>query len=154
MKKVEIYTDGYCLRNPGPGGWAAILVYGDIKKEISGYSTDTTNNKMEITAVIHALRCLKERCEVTVFSDSQYVCNGINKSWAQYWRSRGWRKADGKKAKNIELWKELLHLCEMHDVKFVWVRGHSGVPLNERCDELALAESMKADNIAITGVIT
>ena len=138
MKNVEIFTDGACKGNPGPGGWGAILRYGTSEKEISGGAADTTNNKMELTAVIEALRCLKEPCAVTVISDSTYVCNSINKGWINNWKAKNWVK-NGKPVPNSDLWKQLLELLAIHKVKFVWVRGHDGHPENERCDRLAVA---------------
>lgn len=137
MKQVSIYTDGACRGNPGPGGWGAILVYGQTERELSGGEPQTTNNRMELTAVITALKALREPCEVTLTSDSQYVINGIEKGWAKSWRARGWRKADKTPALNPDLWGELLDLLEVHRVTFIWVRGHAGHPYNERCDALA-----------------
>lgn len=137
MKQVSIYTDGACRGNPGPGGWGAILVYGQTERELSGGEPQTTNNRMELTAVITALKALREPCEVTLTSDSQYVINGIEKGWAKSWWARGWRKADKTPALNPDLWGELLDLLEVHRVTFIWVRGHAGHPYNERCDALA-----------------
>ncbi len=139
MKKVTIYTDGACSGNPGPGGWGAILQYGAHEKELSGGDPATTNNKMELTGVIEALKLLKEPCEITVYSDSKYVIDGITKGWAVGWRARGWRKADKTPAKNPELWDTLLNLLEIHTVQFHWVKGHADNPQNNRCDELAVA---------------
>lgn len=139
MKKVEIYTDGACRGNPGKGGWGAILIYGDKKKEMSGGEKETTNNRMELTAAIEALSALKEPCKVTMTSDSQYLINGITKGWAVSWRKNGWRKSDKSPALNPDLWQKLLDLLDRHDVEFVWVKGHAGHPYNERCDELATA---------------
>ncbi len=139
MKHVEIFTDGACQGNPGPGGWGAILRYKGTEKEISGGDPDTTNNRMELTAVITALQTLKEPCQVTLYSDSQYVCNGINKGWARGWKSRGWRKADKSPALNPELWDALLTEIDRHQVELIWVKGHAGHPENERCDALAVA---------------
>lgn len=138
MKHVDIYTDGACSGNPGPGGWAAILVYKKTEKEISGGEPQTTNNRMELTAAIKALEVLNEPCSVSLYSDSQYVINGITKGWAKTWRSKGWVKSDKKPALNPDLWEKLLGLCEVHEVKFVWVRGHDGNEYNERCDILAV----------------
>ncbi len=143
MKKVDIYTDGSCRMNPGPGGWGAVLVYGSHELELSGGEAATTNNKMELTGVIAALKKLKEPCEVTLTSDSKYVCDGITKGWAENWKKHGWKKSNGKAALNPELWDELLELCSKHKVTFVWVKGHAGHPYNERCDSLAQAESGK-----------
>ncbi len=143
MKEVEIYTDGSCKKNPGPGGWAAILVYGGVEKELCGGEADTTNNRMELTAVISALEALKEKCVVTLTTDSKYVSDGITKGWARSWKSRGWKKADKSPALNPDLWDRLLTLCDKHEVKFVWVKGHAGHPYNERCDTLAQGEADK-----------
>lgn len=139
MKHVDIYTDGACRGNPGKGGWGAILVYGGVEKELSGGERETTNNRMELTAVISALSALRERCEVTLTSDSKYVIDAITKGWAVSWRQKGWRKADKSPALNSDLWEVLLGLLDKHDVTFVWVRGHNGHPYNERCDALATA---------------
>ena len=137
MKHVYIYTDGACRGNPGPGGWGAILVYNGHEKELSGGHPETTNNRMELTAVITALAALKEPCEVTLTSDSKYVIDAITKGWAVSWRAKGWRKADKSPALNVDLWETLLGLLEKHKVEFVWVHGHTGHPYNERCDVLA-----------------
>ena len=139
MKHVDIYTDGACRGNPGRGGWGAILVYGSIEKELSGGERETTNNRMELTAVISALQALREPCEVTLTSDSKYVIDAITKGWAVSWRAKGWRKADKSPALNVDLWDVLLALLEKHKVEFVWVHGHTGHPYNERCDALATA---------------
>jgi len=141
MRKVEIYTDGACSGNPGPGGWGAVLVYGQHEKELSGGDSTTTNNRMELTAVIESLRMLKEPCEVTLTTDSRYVVDGITKGWARSWRRNGWIKSDKKPALNPELWGALLDLLDIHHVEFVWVKGHAGHPYNERCDRLAVAET-------------
>ncbi len=138
MKKVEIFTDGACSGNPGPGGWGAVLRYNGVEKELSGGEAVTTNNRMELMAVIQALKALKEPCQVTVTSDSQYVCNGINKGWAASWQKNNWIKSDKTKAKNPELWEELLTLLKTHKATFIWVKGHNGHPENERCDRLAV----------------
>lgn len=143
MKKVEIYTDGACSGNPGAGGWGAILKHKQHKKEISGYNAETTNNRMELTAVIEALKALKETCEITIYSDSQYFCNGILKGWAKNWRKNGWKKSDKKPALNADLWQELLDLLQKHETNIVWVKGHAGHPENERCDYLATSEIAK-----------
>lgn len=141
LKKIEIFTDGACSGNPGPGGWGCILRYGNAEKELSGGEGDTTNNRMELTAAIEGLKALKEKCEVTLYTDSQYVANGINKGWARTWQKNGWIKSDKKPAQNRELWEELITLIDRHDVTVVWVKGHSGHPENERCDRLAVAMS-------------
>jgi len=143
MQKIDIYTDGSCLKNPGPGGWGAILVYHGIEKELSGGEADTTNNRMELTAAIRGLEALNRPCEVTMTSDSKYVCDGIGKGWAKSWRDKGWKKSDGQKALNPDLWERLLELCEIHSVTFVWVKGHAGHPYNERCDEMAQARAQE-----------
>ena len=146
MKEVTIYTDGACSGNPGEGGWGTILDYKGNRKELSGGEKNTTNNRMELTAVIEGLKALKEKCKVTVVTDSQYVANGINKGWAESWRKNNWRKGDKKPALNPELWGELLDLIAKHEVTIEWVRGHAGHPENERCDELAVAEWTKLKN--------
>lgn len=137
MKKVDIYTDGACRNNPGRGGWGAILVYAGKEKELSGGEPMTTNNRMELSAVIAALSALKERCEVTLTTDSQYVVNAIEKGWLDSWRKNGWRKSDKSPVQNVDLWEKLIGLLDRHKVTFVWVRGHNGHPYNERCDVLA-----------------
>lgn len=139
LKYVEIFTDGACSGNPGPGGWGAILRYGEHEKELSGGEESTTNNRMELTAVIKALSALKEPCKVRLVTDSKYVADGINLGWAESWRQNGWRKADKKPAQNVELWDELLKLILKHDIDIDWVKGHAGHPENERCDRLAVA---------------
>lgn len=144
MKHVEIFTDGACQGNPGPGGWGAILRFNGVEKEISGGDPDTTNNRMELTAVISALQCLKEPCSVTLCSDSQYVCNAIEKGWAKKWRQNGWHKADKSPALNADLWETLLNLLDVHQMEIRWVRGHNGHPENERCDHLAVAGAERA----------
>ncbi len=138
MKKVEIFTDGACSGNPGPGGWGAILRFQGREKELFGGEKDTTNNRMELTACIEALKALKEPCEILLTTDSQYVVNGIEKGWAQGWKDNGWRKADKKPAQNIDLWGALLLLLSIHKVTFNWIKGHAGHPENERCDTLAV----------------
>lgn len=138
-KEIELFTDGACSGNPGPGGWGAILRYKGKEKELSGGELNTTNNRMELTAAIKGLSALKEPCKVTLTTDSKYVADGITLGWAESWRKNGWRKADKKAALNPDLWEELLNLCEKHEVKIVWVKGHDGHPENERCDKLAVA---------------
>ena len=137
MEKVIIYTDGACSGNPGPGGYGSILMYKDTKKEISGGSKETTNNIMEITAVIEALKLLKFPCEVEVYSDSAYVVNAFLQGWLENWKKNNWRTAGKDPVKNKELWKELDSLCSIHKVKFIKVKGHSDNEFNNRCDELA-----------------
>lgn len=139
MKQVEIYTDGACRGNPGPGGWGAILVYRGKEKELSGGEETTTNNRMELRAAIEALRALKEPCRVTLTSDSKYLVDAVTLGWARAWRSKGWKKADRSPALNSDLWEQLLALLEQHEVTLVWVKGHDGHPYNERCDRLATA---------------
>jgi len=133
---VVIYTDGACKGNPGPGGWGALLRWGDHAKELFGGETQTTNNRMELTAVIEALAALKLRSQVAVYTDSAYVKNGIT-AWIHNWKQRGWRTADKKPVKNVDLWQRLDTLASQHDVRWHWVRGHDGDPANERADELA-----------------
>ena len=148
MKHVYIYTDGSCKCNPGPGGWGAILVYNGIEKELCGGEQNTTNNRMELTAVIKALSALKEKCRVTLTSDSRYAIDALEKGWALSWRSRGWKKADNSPALNPDLWEELLNLVSKHEMEYVWVKGHAGHPYNERCDAMAQGEAAKiADDI-------
>ena len=139
MKEIELFTDGACSGNPGPGGWGAILRYNGIEKELSGGEENTTNNRMELTAAIEGLSALKEPCRVRLVTDSRYVADGIGKGWAASWRKNGWRKADKKPALNADLWERLLRLTELHTVEIEWVRGHNGHPENERCDALAVA---------------
>lgn len=143
MKQVTIYTDGACSGNPGPGGWGAILMYGEHKKELSGGEADTTNNRMELTGVITALEALKEPCIVDLWSDSKYVIDGLDKGWAKGWKARGWIKSDKKPALNPDLWDRLLTLTSTHVMRYHWVKGHAENPYNNRCDELAVAESKK-----------
>lgn len=143
MKTVTIYTDGACSGNPGPGGWGAILIYGSHKRELSGGEADTTNNRMELTAVIQALSLLKEPCIVELWSDSKYVIDGLEKGWARGWQKRGWIKSDKKPALNPDLWGRLLELESLHTLRYHWVKGHAENEYNNRCDELAVAESQK-----------
>ena len=142
MKKVCIYTDGACSGNPGPGGWAAILTYGENESELSGGESATTNNRMELMAVISALTALKESCEVELWTDSQYIEKAINEGWLAGWKRRGWKRKGGE-LKNIELWQELDRLLGLHRVNFNWLKGHDGHEYNERCDALAVAERDK-----------
>lgn len=143
MKTVTIYTDGACSGNPGPGGWGAILLYGRHKKELSGGERQTTNNRMELLGVIAALEQLKEPCLVELYSDSKYVIDALEKGWAKSWQAKGWRKADKKPALNPDLWERLLELCDTHTVRCHWVKGHAENEYNNRCDEMAVAESLK-----------
>ena len=143
MKTIEIFTDGACSGNPGPGGWAAILRFNGIEKELSGGEKDTTNNRMELTAVIKALEALRYPCNVKLTTDSKYVCDAINQKWVYGWRDNNWRKKNKKPALNPDLWQQLLSLLEKHNVEFIWVKGHNDHPENERCDKLAVAEYAK-----------
>ena len=140
MKTVEIYTDGACSGNPGPGGWGAILRYNGIEKELSGGEAQTTNNRMELTGVIAALSALKEPCAVELYSDSKYVIDALEKGWAVSWREKGWKKADKKPALNPDLWEKLLELTEKHEMRYNWVKGHADNEFNNRCDKMAVAE--------------
>ena len=143
MKIVTIYTDGACSGNQGPGGWGAILRYGEHAKELSGGERNTTNNRMELTGVIRALEALQEPCQVELYSDSKYVIDALEKGWAKGWRARGWVKSDKKPALNPDLWERLLALCEIHQVRTHWVKGHTDNPHNNRCDQLAVAQWQK-----------
>lgn len=143
MKHVDIFTDGACKRNPGPGGWAAILRFGEHEKEISGGDINTTNNRMEITAVIMALKLLKEPCEITLYSDSQYVCNAIKLGWARKWKANNWMRNSKDPALNSDLWEMILQEISKHKVSTIWVKGHAGHPENERCDKLATKQAKK-----------
>lgn len=143
MKTVEIFTDGACSGNPGPGGWRAILRYNTSEKELSGGEKHTTNNRMELSAVVYALQALKEECNVILTSDSKYVVDSVTKGWVYSWQKKGWKKSDGKMALNIDLWEILLPLLEKHHVTFNWIKGHAGHPENERCDQLAVSEYQK-----------
>jgi len=136
MKRVEIYTDGACRGNPGPGGWGAVLRYNGVEKDLHGGEPDTTNNRMELTAAIRALEALTEPCQVDIYTDSTYVKDGITR-WLDGWRARDWRTANKKPVKNQDLWKRLVAEVEQHDVGWHWVKGHSGHPENERADDLA-----------------
>lgn len=138
-----MFTDGACSGNPGPGGYGVILRYNSIEKELSGGEASTTNNRMELMATITGFEALKTRCAVTVYTDSQYVVNGITKGWALKWKKNGWMRAKNQPAQNSDLWDRLLTLVGAHEVEFVWIKGHAGHPENERCDRLAVAESEK-----------
>ena len=140
MDKVELFTDGACSGNPGPGGWCAILKAGAHEKILSGAEKETTNNRMELTAVLEGLKALRRPCDVTVTSDSRYVCDAVNQRWLSAWQKKGGKKSDGKPVLNPELWQALLPLLETHRVRFVWIKGHAGHPYNERCDRIAVEE--------------
>lgn len=142
-KKVILYTDGACSGNPGPGGYGAILIYKGIEKEISGGELNTTNNKMEIMAVIKGLESIKEPCDVTVYSDSAYIVNTIQKGWIYSWKKNNWIKSDKSKVKNIDLWEKMLELMDIHNITFIKVKGHADNEYNNRCDKLAVAETQK-----------
>ncbi len=137
-KHVEIHTDGACTGNPGPGGYGIVLIYGDYRRELSGGYRLTTNNRMELMGPIKGLEALNQKCRVTLYSDSRYVVEGIEKGWARRWRSKGWMRNKREEAVNPDLWGQLLDLCDKHEIEFRWVRGHSGDPDNERCDQLAV----------------
>ena len=143
MDEVTIYTDGACSGNPGPGGWGVILAAKGVKKELSGGEAMTTNNRMELTAVIRGLQALKRPCKVNIVTDSKYVSDAITLGWARKWKAQGWMRNKKDKALNPELWDELLALIDRHEVKFTWVKGHAGHPENERCDEMAVSEYQK-----------
>lgn len=140
---VTVFTDGSCLGNPGPGGWAAIMRCNGCEKELSGGFAQTTNNRMEILAVLEALEALRDPCTITLFTDSQYVRNAVEKKWLAGWQRNGWKTADKKPVKNRDLWERLVPLLAKHKVSFQWVRGHSGHPENERCDVLARAQASR-----------
>ena len=144
MKKVLIYTDGACSGNPGPGGWGAVLIYNEFRKEISGGEHETTNNRMELTAAIRALSLLKEPCAVDLYTDSTYLCNGFEKQWVDQWVRNGWKTSSKKPVENQDLWKELIQLNSVHQITFHWVKGHASNPLNNRCDQLATEAAKQA----------
>ena len=143
MKQVNVYTDGACSGNPGPGGWGAILEYKGTRKELSGGEAQTTNNRMEMTAVLRALEALKEPCRVVLCSDSKYVIDALSKGWAKKWRANGWKRGDKKPALNPDLWEQLLNACERHEIEYQWIKGHAGHAENERCDELAVEQAAR-----------
>ena len=143
MDNINLFTDGACSGNPGPGGYCAILQFSGKEKVICGAEKNTTNNRMELTAVICGLKALKRPCNVTVYSDSKYVCDAIDKGWLYSWIKKGWKKSDGKPVLNPELWQELNVLLHTHNVRFVWLKGHAGHPENERCDMIAVGEYKK-----------
>ncbi len=143
MKHVEIFTDGACKGNPGPGGWGAVLRYNGTEKELSGGEAQTTNNRMELSAMLHALQALKEPCHVVATSDSRYVLDGLQKGWAAGWKRKGWKKSDGKPALNADLWEALLEETARHQMEYKWIRGHTGHAENERADHLAVAQAQQ-----------
>jgi len=151
LRKVRLFTDGACSGNPGPGGYGAILQYGDYKKEFSGGYKNTTNNRMELMAIIAGLEKLKEPCEVDIFSDSRYIVDAVTKGWVLRWQKDHWMRNKKERAKNIDLWERLLALLKKHRVHFIWVKGHAGHPENERCDTLAVRASrsnnLKEDHV-------
>jgi len=153
MKNVTLYTDGGCIGNPGPGGYGVVMVYDSYRKELSGGFLRTTNNRMEIFAAIAGLEALKEPCRVTLVSDSQYLVYAIQKGWARKWKANGWKRNNKERAINPDLWERLLKLCDIHDVRFEWVRGHAGHPENERCDQLAKAAALGPDNAIDPGYL-
>ena len=146
IKEVDIYTDGACINNPGPGGYGVVLLYNQHRKELSGGFRLTTNNRMEMMAAIVGLATLKTKCAVTLYTDSQYLVNAVMKGWAKKWQANGWKRNKRENAKNPDLWEQLLNLCANHDVKFVWVKGHAGIPENECCDRLAV-QAAKQHNL-------
>lgn len=141
LKEVDLYTDGACSGNPGPGGWGAVLIFKGKRMELSGGEAMTTNNRMELTAVIQGLLKLKERCRVRIYTDSQYIVNAVNKGWVFGWQNNNWMKKDKKPALNRDLWETLLDLLTVHQCEFVWLKGHAGHDENERCDSLAVAQA-------------
>ena len=143
MENVYLYTDGACSGTPGPGGWCAILKYKGKEKKLSGSEENTTNNRMELTAVIEGLIALKRKCDVIVTSDSKYLCDAVNEGWLKSWKARGWKKADRSPVLNPDLWQEADSLISFHNVTFVWIKGHAGHPENERCDAVAVSEYQK-----------
>lgn len=143
QKHVILYTDGACIGNPGSGGYGVILKYKERRRELAGGYRLTTNNRMELMAAIIGLRALKERCKVTLYSDSEYLVTAMSEGWPKRWRAHGWRRGKNQKALNSDLWKELLRLCELHDIEFKWVKGHDGNPENERCDHLAVCAAQQ-----------
>ena len=143
LTKVQLYTDGACSGNPGPGGYGAILRCGGYEKEICGGEANTTNNRMELMAVIAGLEALNRSCDVRIYSDSKYFVDAVEKGWAKAWRAKGWVKGDKTKAKNPDLWERLLDLLDNHKITLVWLKGHAGHPENERCDQMAVEQSKK-----------
>lgn len=148
MKEIVLYTDGSCSKNPGPGGWGAILQYKQHKLELSGGAVSTTNNQMELTGVIEGLKALTEPCKVELYTDSQYIVNAINKGWLRNWQKNGWKKSDKSPVLNKELWLEIIELFNKHDVTVHWVKGHAENEYNNRCDQLAVAQTKKYADLA------
>ena len=144
LKKTTIYTDGACLGNPGSGGYGVILIYGDRRRELSGGFRLTTNNRMELMAALVGLEALKERCQVTLYSDSQYLVESMNQGWVLRWRAKRWARKGGR-VPNTDLWQKLLELCNQHEVTFEWIQGHSGQQENERCDQLSFSAAQRKD---------
>jgi ribonuclease HI len=153
FKHVTIYTDGACLGNPGPGGYGVILLYKDHRKELSGGYRQTTNNRMELIAAIIGLEALKEKCQVTLYSDSEYLVKAMSRGWTQRWRANSWKRNKREKVLNPDLWERLLQLCERHEVQFSWVKGHTGTLENTRCDELAVQAAQQPNLPADEGYI-
>jgi ribonuclease HI len=145
MKQITIYSDGACSGNPGPGGYGTIIKYNGVEKELSGGFRNTTNNRMEIMGAIAGLEALKEPCEVTIITDSQYLVNTIEKGWAEKWKANGWMRNNKDKALNVDLWERMLKLTQVHNVTFNWIKGHNGHPENERCDSLAVSAASRRD---------
>lgn len=148
MKEITLYTDGSCSKNPGPGGWGAILRYKSYEIELSGGSVETTNNQMELTGVIEGLKALNEPCKVNIYSDSQYIVNAINKGWLKNWQKNGWKKSDKSPVLNKELWLKVTELISKHEAVFIWVKGHAENEYNNRCDALAVAQTRKYADLA------
>ncbi len=148
---VDIYTDGSCLKNPGPGGYGAILIHGEKHKEISRGFQNTTNNRMELSGVIFALEELKYPCKVTIYTDSQYIAKAVNEGWLDKWQKNGWKTSSRNEVKNKDLWQEMIRLLNIHRVEFRWVKGHDGVHYNERCDEIARDAARKASSLILNG---
>ncbi len=146
LKSVEMFTDGACSGNPGPGGYGVILKYNGVEKELCGGEELTTNNRMELTAVIEGLKILKQPCNVNIQTDSKYVVDAITKGWLENWQKSNWRKADKKPVLNVDLWQQLVELLKVHNVKFLWIKGHNGHTENERCDQLAVKQYLNKKN--------
>ena len=150
-RHVVIYTDGACIKNPGPGGYGAVLEYGEHRRKLSGGFRHTTNNRMELMGPIKGLEALNESCQVTLYSDSKYVVDAVAEGWAKRWQANGWKRNKKEQAINPDLWARLLSLCERHNVEFLWVKGHAGIPQNERCDQLATEAAQQQDLPIDTG---